>query len=167
MQLPVRTHLRRGRPPGLDPATNAEVPFIGSTPTNAAPSAACNPEGASDNAPEFNTSHLSAITADGVHNESHCSAISADSVHEPQLPQLHLHCPDSEPKRSVTHNNPKLAQGRCSVPPVVHPKISYTSHDGLSYEIPPCVAAVVVDDCSFYSWSFNANNPVEHKCYVV
>jgi hypothetical protein len=108
------------RPDSTPAVTNAVVP-VGLAPTNATPPAANYPERVSGNVPEFNASHVSTIAVDSVRDESHCSAITADSVCDPQP---HLDCLDSGPMGVVPHNNPKLAQGRCSVPPVVHPKIS-------------------------------------------
>jgi hypothetical protein len=71
--------------PGLTTAnTNAAVP-TGSTPTNAHLMASYSPM-ANGNVPEFNASHMSSITADGVHDYSHWSAITAGSEHDPPTP---------------------------------------------------------------------------------
>jgi hypothetical protein len=145
---------------GLTPGTNVEVPYPGSTPTNAVPSAANTPEGANDNAPEFSASHLSTITVDSVHEESQCSAISADSVHETQPRLVHL---DSGPTGTAPYDTPSLATGWCDVPPAANLRVCPEYTIGLGYETPPCVASVVVDESSRSTYSNNTNNPVERR----
>jgi hypothetical protein len=160
---------------GLTTATtNAAVP-TGWTPTNAHPMASCSPMGANanDNVPEFNASHMSSITADGVHDYSDCSAATANSEHNSQL--LHPDMRGLEHYgyvQDVLQGVLDLVTGSTEFPlPVAVPSLRVLSQHAnspmgtaaLSYEFPPCVAAAVVVNSSCNSHSCNTYHPAERR----
>jgi hypothetical protein len=149
---------------GLTPGTNdTAVPCQGSTPANVAHSAVDNSEGANDNVSEFNGTHLSAITVNGD-DESHLSAITADSVHEAQP---HLFSTETDPTGMYFPNaTPQLAMEWCRVPPVADPRVCPTN-PMQGYETPPCVAPVDCQTSSRFTYSCNTVNPVEHRLSAV
>jgi hypothetical protein len=106
---------------GLTPGTNdTAVPYQGSTPTNAAPSAVNNSEGANDNVPELNGTHLSAITANG--DDRQCARNPTPSLFSRDRPNGNVCSPRYPAARhGVVHSTPRRRPAG----------LPYKSHAGL------------------------------------
>jgi hypothetical protein len=168
--------------PGSTTATtNLGVP-TGSTPTSAHPMANSSSPmdaNANDNVREFNASHTSPITADGVHDYSHCSAVTANSEHDSQLLHSHLlgleHCgyvqdvpPQGVPNLVTGPTEDSLPVEEASPTELSRPANS-PRDVGMapSSEFPPCVAAAVVVNSSRNSRPCDTYHPAERRLSAV